>query len=96
MPTADLHLVKCFHSGVRWGVMLSTGSLKTRSDLATALNDAFAGEILSCGRGELLSVIFLDAEGMAVEFPPLRGGLRESASKWKSAVEKAVKIYVMR
>jgi len=91
-------LVKCFHAGVRWGIQLPPDALKTRSDLATALNDAFAGEILSCGRGDMLSITFLDREGGAVEFPPLRSslGARESATKWKASVDKAAKIYVMR
>lgn len=90
-------LIKCFHAGVRWGITLTPESLKTRNDLATALNDAFAGEILSCGRGDCLNIVFLDSEGRATEFPSLRNsGVRESATKWKAMVEKAVKIYVMR
>lgn len=52
-------MIKCFHAGVRWGIPLTPDALKTRSDLATALNDAFAGEILSCGRGDMLSIVFL-------------------------------------
>ena len=87
-------LVKCFHAGVRWGITLAPDALKTRADLATALNDAFAGEILSCGRGEILNIVFLDGEGATTEFPSLRSGARDSGSKWKVAVDKAVKIYV--
>jgi hypothetical protein len=82
---------------VRWGITLSPDALKTRADLATALNDAFAGEILSCGRGETLSIVFLDGEGKVLEFPSLRSsGARDSSSKWKVAVEQAIKVYVRR
>jgi hypothetical protein len=88
--------VKCFHAGVRWGVTLKTEAIKKRSDLATALNDAYAGQILSCGRGEMLHVVFLDSDGQAVEFPALRSDAKESASKWAACVDKAVRIYVMR
>jgi hypothetical protein len=72
--SAAPRLVKCFLAGVRWGISLPPASLKCRADLAAALNDAFAGEILSCGRGEMLSILFVDAEGNATELPPLRGG----------------------
>lgn len=93
-------LVKCFHAGVRWGIKLSPQALQTRSDLATALNDAFAGEILSCGRGDMLTIVFLDAQGRVTEFPPLRGGSnsrgKDSATKWKATVVSAFKIYVRR
>lgn len=96
-PGAGERLIKCFHAGVRWGITLPAEALKTRGDLATALNDAFAGEILSCGRGDTLSIAFLDAEGTSTEFPSLRSsGVKESASKWKGQVDKAVKIYVRR
>ena len=95
-PPGAPRTIKCFHAGVRWGVHLSPDALQTRGDLATTLNDLFAGEILSCGRGEMLSVLFVDVEGQGVEFPPLRDGVRESASKWKAMVGKAVRVYVMR
>jgi hypothetical protein len=72
--SAAPRLAKCFLAGVRWGISLAPASLKCRADLAAALNDAFAGEILSCGRGEMLSILFVDAEGNATELPPLRGG----------------------
>ncbi|EFJ51747.1 hypothetical protein VOLCADRAFT_103388, partial [Volvox carteri f. nagariensis] len=84
---ADNRFVKCFHAGVRWGIKLSRQALQTRSDLATALNDAFAGEILSCGRGETLFIVFLDAQGKATEFPSLRGPNgrgKDSATKWRA------------
>ncbi|GLI58494.1 hypothetical protein VaNZ11_000225 [Volvox africanus] len=96
---ADQRLVKCFHAGVRWGIKLSRQALQTRSDLATALNDAFAGEILSCGRGETLYIVFLDAQGKTSEFPSLRGPNgrgKDSATKWRAMVDRAVKIYVRR
>ncbi|PNH07527.1 hypothetical protein TSOC_006012 [Tetrabaena socialis] len=95
----DPRMVKCFHAGVRWGIKLPRQALQTRSDLATALNDAFAGEILSCGRGETLSIVFLDVQGKPTEFPSLRGPNgrgKDSATKWRAMVERAVKIYVRR
>ena len=97
LACAGQRLVKCFHAGVRWGITLAPDALKTRADLATSLNDAFAGEILSCGRGEILNIVFLDGEGQVSEFPSLRSsGSRDSGSKWKVAVDRAVKIYVRR
>ncbi|GAX74006.1 hypothetical protein CEUSTIGMA_g1456.t1 [Chlamydomonas eustigma] len=90
-------IVKCFHAGVRWGITLCPDALSSRAELATALNDAFAGEILSCGRGEMLNILILDYRGEITEFQSLRGsGARDSNSKWKAAVERAVKIYVRR
>ncbi len=90
-------LLKVFHAGVRWGITLAPDALKTRADLATALNDAFAGEILSCGRGEILNIVFLDGEGKVTEFPSLRSsGSRDSSTKWKASVERACKIFVRR
>jgi hypothetical protein len=89
--------VKCFYAGVRWGITLCSDSLISRAELATSLNDAFAGEILSCGRGEMLNILFLDCRGEVTEFQSLRGsGTRDSNSKWKAAVDRAVKIYVRR
>lgn len=94
---AGQRLIKCYLAGVRWGIKLSPEALQSRSDLAAALNDAFAGQILSCGRGDMLVVVFLDADGKATEFPSLRStGMKESASKWKAMVQSAVKVYVRR
>ncbi len=55
-------MVKVYHAGVRWAIRLPRAALCSRADLAAALNDAFAGEILSCGRGDSLSIVFLDAQ----------------------------------
>eukprot|EP00967_Tisochrysis_lutea_P031324 scaffold36895_cov21-Tisochrysis_lutea.AAC.1 len=60
----------------------------------TALNDALAGEILSCGRGDMLNITMLDREGNASEFPPLKSGTRECSSQWKSSVTISTRIYV--
>ncbi len=93
----DQRIIKCFHAGVRWGITVAPDALKTRADLATALNDAFAGEILSCGRGDILNIVFLDGDGSVTEFPSLRNsGLRDSSSKWKHYVDRAMKVYVRR
>eukprot|EP00983_Pelagomonas_calceolata_P061042 1146642-Pelagomonas_calceolata.AAC.1 len=59
-----------------------------------ALNDALAGEILSCGRGDMLNITMLDREGNASEFPPLKSGTRECSSQWKSSVTISTRIYV--
>jgi hypothetical protein len=87
--------VKCFHAGVRWGVSLPAGSIQSRADLAAALNDAFAGHILSCGRGDLLEIVMLDGAGAVTEFSSLRSGIgRESSQRWKACIDKAAKVYV--
>lgn len=91
--------IKCFHAGVRWGVSLKASDIQSRADLATALNDALAGEILSCGRGDNLHIIFLDNTGSLCEFPSLRSAgtsAKESLQKWQAAVSTAVKVYVRR
>jgi hypothetical protein len=105
--------VKCFFAGVRWGVSLPQALLSAggRPGLASALNDAYAGAILSCGRGDALRIVFLDAGGRLTEFPPLRGGEggsgagsgggrgeapKDNASRWKAAADKAVRVYVAR
>eukprot|EP00955_Chlamydomonas_euryale_P045490 353171-Chlamydomonas_euryale.AAC.6 len=36
-------MIKCFHAGVRWGITLPRDSIKSRAELATQLNNAFAG-----------------------------------------------------
>jgi hypothetical protein len=101
---AQQRQVKCFHAGVRWGVSLPHSALRSRAELAAALNDAFAGHILSCGRGDLLEVVVLDGSGGVSEFPSLRasggggggggGGGRESVQRWQAAMEQAAKVYV--
>ncbi|KAF5840676.1 hypothetical protein DUNSADRAFT_15919 [Dunaliella salina] len=88
--------IKCFMAGIRWGINLAPDSLSSRSDLATALNDALAGEILSCGRGDMLNVAMLDREGNTSEFPPLKSGTRECSSQWKFSVTNSARIYVRR
>jgi hypothetical protein len=56
-----------------------------------------AGEILSCGRGEKLCIVFLDCRGGMTEFSPLRThDARDSGSQWKAGVERAHKVYVRR
>ncbi len=76
--------------------MLKPEAIRRRADLAAALNDELAGRILSCGRGELLHVIFLDAGGHVSEFPALTSESHESASEWSACAERAVRMYVMR
>lgn len=75
---------------------LTPDSIGRRGDLARALNDSFAGQILSCGRGEMLHVVFLDESGHTMEFPALRSDAPEDAAQWRACVEKAVRVYVMR
>mmetsp|Transcript_40361 Transcript_40361/g.89621 ORF Transcript_40361/g.89621 Transcript_40361/m.89621 type:complete len:290 (+) Transcript_40361:118-987(+) len=95
-------MIKCFHAGVRWGITLAPDQLKSRTDLAVALNFAFADEILACGRGDSLSIVFLDQHGNTYEFPSLRsvgpGEMRASddMKQWKRALGSAVKVYVRR
>lgn len=89
-------LIKCFYAGIRWGVLLQSDVVREgRSGLATALNDALAGEILSCGQGEALSITFLTGKGEFIEFPALKDNERkESVSRWKLAVKKSLLVYV--
>lgn len=92
-----MHVVKCHMAGVRWAIKLGPEALSTRSDLAAALNDAFEGQILSCGRGDMLTVLFMDGGGNESVFPSLRStGLKESASRWKACAQSAVRVYVSR
>lgn len=93
--------MKLFLAGMRWGVSLPCSVLRSRHELARAVNDAFVGEIVSVGRGDGLSVVFVTTDGEAEEMPAPRatgggGGRRggESASKWRRLVGKAARVYV--
>jgi hypothetical protein len=88
---------------MRWGVALPCGALRSRHELARAVNDAFVGDILSVGRGDDLSVVFVTADGEAEEMPAPRGaaggarrggGGGESASKWRRLSKQAARVYV--
>ncbi|KAI8463140.1 MAG: hypothetical protein J3K34DRAFT_527222 [Monoraphidium minutum] len=95
--------LKLFLAGMRWGVSLPCSALRSRPELARSVNDAFVGEIISVGRGDDLSVVFVTVDGEAEEMPALRGGGGgggggarggESASKWRRLVGKAARVYV--
>ncbi|GBF95176.1 hypothetical protein Rsub_07889 [Raphidocelis subcapitata] len=95
--------VKLFLAGMRWAVSLPCSSLRSRLELARAVNEAFAGEILSVGRGDGLCVVFVSGDGEADEMPALRGGgggvggggrRSESASKWRRLSKQAARVYV--
>jgi hypothetical protein len=68
------HEVKVFVAGVRWGCALPAACLDSRRSLARSLADAMQGEVPSFGRGDTLSVVFLDGAGRATEMLPTRGG----------------------
>jgi len=63
--------IKVFHAGVRWGIVVPRKGLKSRQQLARALNEGMAGQIASTGRGEGLAITFVDKE---VGAPPLAPG----------------------
>jgi len=94
----DERAVKLFLAGMRWGVALPSGALRSRGELARSINDAFVGEVLSVGRGDDLSVVFVTEDGEAEEMPALRGagGRRagESASRWRRLAKQAARVYV--
>jgi len=84
-----------FYAGVRWALSLPHSAVKSRQQLAKALNDAFVGEILSVGQGEALSVVFIDGNGNAAEMGPTRcSGRRSTSSRWRTLAKTAVRIYV--
>jgi hypothetical protein len=97
--------VKLFLAGTRWGVSLPCSALRSRHELARSINDAFVGDVLSVGRGDGLSVVFVTTEGEAEEMPAPRGAAGagagagagrggESASKWRRLAGKAARVYV--
>ena len=78
---------------------MKAANIQSRADLASALNDSLAGEILSCGRGDNLHILFLDSAGSLSEFTSLRSAgsaAKENLQKWQEAVSRAVKVYVRR
>lgn len=92
---AGQHMIKVFHAGLRWGISLPAHAVRTRLDLARALNDAFAGEMISAGRGDLLSIIFVDSEARMTELGPTRWTKsKESPAQWKALVDTAIRMYV--
>jgi hypothetical protein len=87
--------VKVFYAGVRWGISLPRSVVGNTKELARALNEAFAGEILSVGRGENLKTVFVDSKGIASEMPFLHGHLhKEAATSWEKLAEDAARVYV--
>lgn len=95
-PAAAPSSVKVFHAGVRWGVALPRKALSSRLELARALNDALAGHIASAGRGDGLTITFLNKRGLATELGPscLLGAGGESAAQWRALASKCVRVYV--
>jgi hypothetical protein len=97
-------------AGLRWAVPLHSAALRSRLDLARAINEALAGEIVSVGRGEDLAVVFVTSDGEALEMPPPRhagsgarrgsggGGDKAAADKaaqqWRKAAARAARVYV--
>lgn len=90
-------LVKVFYAGVRWALSLPQSAVRSRQQLAKALNDAFVGEILSVGQGDSLSVIFIDSSGNAAELGPTKwssSSSRSAPARWQTLAKTAVRIYV--
>lgn len=85
-----------FYSGTRFALSLPRSVVKTRQQLAKALNDAFVGEILSVGQGEGLTVVFADSKAHLTELGPtkLSGSSRTQAARWRLLAKTAVRIYV--
>lgn len=85
-----------FYAGVRWALSLPQSAVKSRQQLAKALNDAFVGEILSVGQGEGLSVTFIDSTGGTAEVGPTKwsSSSRSASARWRTLAKTAVRIYV--
>jgi hypothetical protein len=94
VPVADT--VKVFFAGVRWALSVPRSAVKSRQQLAKALNDAFVGEILSVGQGEGLTVVFVDAYGNTAAAEPTKwsSGSRSNSARWRTLVKSAARIYV--
>lgn len=89
--------IKVFYAGARWALRLPRSAVKSRQQLAKALNDAFAGDITSVGQGESLTVVFVNTDGSLVEMGPTRWADRRRSSEqsagWQMAAKTAVRIY---
>jgi hypothetical protein len=84
-----------FYAGVRWALSLPPSAVKSRQELAKALNDAFVGEILSVGQGEGLTVVFVDSSGVTAEIGPTkRSSSRAPSARWRTLAKTAARIYV--
>ncbi|KAK9818977.1 hypothetical protein WJX81_000029, partial [Elliptochloris bilobata] len=79
--------VKCFVSGMRWGITLAPTAVQTRTLLAAALNEKLAAYVAP-GRGDRLHVVFVDAEGRISEFPPTM------EAGWRTAASSSCRVYV--
>jgi hypothetical protein len=97
--------VKLFITGMRWAVPLPSGAVRSRLDLARAINEALVGEVASVGRGEDLSVVFVTSDGEALEMPAPRyaggagrrggaGAGDKAAQQWRKAAQRATRVYV--
>lgn len=85
-----------FYAGVRWALSLPPSAVKSRQELAKALNDAFVGEILSVGQGEGLTVVFVDSNGTTAEVGPTKrsSSSRTPSARWRTLAKTAARIYV--
>ena len=86
--------MKIFYAGVRWGISVPRGVVGNTRELARTLNEAFAGEIVSVGRGENLTTVFVDSSGGVSEMPFVHGHLHKEAAAWKKLADGAVRVYV--
>lgn len=84
-----------FYAGVRWALSLPPSAVKSRQQLAKALNDALVGDILSVGQGENLTVVFVDSSGNTAELGPTkRSSSRAPSTRWRTLATTAARIYV--
>lgn len=94
--------VKCFYCGQRFGIWLPKENVSSRRLLAEALNEAYAGSIVSCGRGDRLSVVFIDGNGRVQSFPAIKSRISQSekdaqgskSQQWGPACSDAVRVVV--
>lgn len=96
-PSPAAGHVKVFYAGVRWALSLPQSAIKSRQQLAKALNDAFVGEILSLGQGEGLTAVFIDGSGNTAELGPTKwssSSSRSVSARWRTLAKTAVRIYV--
>jgi hypothetical protein len=96
LPAPVAGYVKVFYAGVRWALSLPHSAIKSRQQLAKALNDAFVGEILSLGQGEGMCVVFIDSNGNTAELGPTKwsSSSRSVSARWRTLAKAAVRIYV--
>eukprot|EP01025_Chloroclados_australasicus_P037097 TRINITY_DN37805_c0_g2_i1.p2 TRINITY_DN37805_c0_g2~~TRINITY_DN37805_c0_g2_i1.p2 ORF type:complete len:206 (-),score=24.91 TRINITY_DN37805_c0_g2_i1:1668-2285(-) len=91
---ADDGFVKVYYAGMGFGVSVSRESVSSRAGLASVLDNAFTGKIMSCGSGKFLGIIGVNKKGSCAQLPPLDIDSPCDQQIWEKVISQAIRLYV--